>query len=160
MKLLKNYRLVLVVFVLALFSSHLSAATKAADSIMVHDPYVRAVPPGQPNSAAFMHLKNSSNMAHAIVTASSDVAEVVELHTHTNENGMMKMRRIEKIDIAANGEAMLKPGGLHIMLIGLKQGLKLDQKVAITLEFEDGSKKTITAPVRKIKMGMMKGMKH
>ena len=152
--------------VLSLFSGILFAAT-AAENMMIVDPYVRAVPPGQTVSACFMQLKNNSSMAHAIVKASSDVAKVVELHTHTHENGMMMMRQVEKMDIPANGETTLQPGGLHIMLIGLHNELKLDQKVSITLEFEDGSKKQIEAPVRKIMMkGMMKGkgmmndMKH
>ena len=152
--------------VLSLFSGILFAAT-AAENMMIVDPYVRAVPPGQTVSACFMQLKNNSSMAHAIVKASSDVAKVVELHTHTHENGMMMMRQVEKMDIPANGETTLQPGGLHIMLIGLHNELKLDQKVSITLEFEDGSEKQIEAPVRKIMMkGMMKGkgmmndMKH
>jgi len=150
-----------IALILILMAFNVNAAGTAADAVMVHNPYARAVPPGQPNSAAFMHLKNSSDKAHAIVNAISDVSKVVELHTHTMQDGMMMMRRIEKIDIPANGDAMLKPGGLHIMFIGLKQDLKLDQQVSLTLEFEDGSKKTVKAPVKKIMMGgMMKGMKH
>ncbi|MCK5665218.1 MAG: copper chaperone PCu(A)C, partial [Thiotrichaceae bacterium] len=95
------------------------------------------------------------------------ISKVVELHTHTHENGMMMMRQVEKMDIPANGETTLQPGGLHIMLIGLHNELQLDQKVSLTLEFEDGSSKEIEAPVRKIMMkGMMQGkgtmnnMKH
>ena len=64
------------------------------------------------------------------------------------------MRRIDKIDVPANGETVLKPGGLHVMLIGLKQDLKVGQIVPVTLTFEDGSKKKIEAPVRKIMMKM------
>jgi len=162
MKLLRsNLLFASTVLLLAIATLQTAAASAVKDAIMIHDPYVRAVPPGQPNSAVFMHLKNSSNTGHAIVNASSDVSEVVELHTHLHEDGMKKMRRIDKIDIAAQGDAMLKPGGLHIMLINLKQGLKIGQQVSLTLEFEDGSKKTIQAPVRKIMMGgMMKGKKH
>lgn len=153
-----------IVFVMAisLFSNVLFAAT-AAESMTIVDPYVRAVPPGQTVSACFMKLKNTSATAHAVVKASSDVSKVVELHTHTHENGMMMMRQVEKMDIPANRETTLQPGGLHIMLIGLHNELKLDQKVSLTLEFEDGSKKEISAPVRKIMMkGMMKDkdMKH
>ena len=127
---------------------------------MIHDPYVRAMPPGQPNSGAFMTFKNSDNSAHAVVDASSPVSNVVELHTHIHENGMMMMRRIEKIDIPANGETVLMPGGLHVMLIGLKHDLKVGQNIPVTLTFEDGSEKLFEAPVRKIMMNMkpMAGM--
>ena len=97
----------------------------------------------------------------SIVSASSPAAGVVELHTHIHDNGMMKMRRIEKIDIPAKGQTVLKPGGLHIMLINLKNNLKPGQEVSVTLKFSDGSEKTFTAPVRKIQMpGMMKKMQH
>ncbi len=156
MKKLMHLLFLLLAFTL---SSNGIAATAASDSVTVIDPYVRAVPPGQTVSAAFMQLENTSGIMIAVVNAASPVSKVVELHTHTHENGMMKMRRVEKIDIPANGKTVLKPGGLHIMLIDLHEPLKVDQKVPVTLEFEDGSRKTIEAPVRKIMMkGMMKNM--
>ncbi|MCW9014541.1 MAG: copper chaperone PCu(A)C [Gammaproteobacteria bacterium] len=130
-------------------------ATTASDSISISNPYARAVPPGQPNSAVFMQLTNTSKTSQAIVNATSNASKIVELHTHTHENGMMKMRRIEKIDIPATGNTILKPGGLHIMLIQLHKDLKPGQNISVTLEFQDGSKTTVQAPVRKI---MMKGM--
>lgn len=137
-------------------------AEGVADSVEVKDPYVRAVPPGQQNSASFMQLTNNSGEAHAVVAAESDVAETVELHTHVMDDGMMKMRQIEKVDLPAGEAVSLEPGGLHVMLIGLKQDLVPDTNVAITLVFDDGSKREITAPVRKMMMKMMKkeGMEH
>ena len=144
-----------------LFSSHLQANSQASDEVTITDPYVRAVPPGQKISAAFLQLDNASDTMQSIVSASSPAAGVVELHTHIHDNGMMKMRRIEKIDIPAKGQTVLKPGGLHIMLINLKNNLKPGQEVSVTLKFSDGSEKTFTAPVRKIQMpGMMKKMQH
>lgn len=133
----------------------------ASDDVTIIDPYVRAVPPGQTVSAAFLQLENKSVETRYVVNATSDVSRVVELHSHVHENGMMKMRQIDSIEIPANGKTTLEPGGLHIMLIGLHEPLKLDQKVTITLEFKNGSSQTIEAPVRKIMMkGMMKDMKH
>ncbi len=167
---MKNSMSVLFVLLFSLLSGSLLAATvaaTAADSIVIVDPYVRAIPPGQTVSAAFMQVKNTSDQKHAIVKAKSTISKVVELHTHTQESGMMKMRQVEKMEIPANGETILQPGGLHIMLIDLHDALKLDQKVALTLEFEDGSTKDIEAPVRKIMMkgmmksgAMMKDVKH
>lgn len=135
----------------------------AAESVVVESPYVRAVPPGQPNSAAFMTLMNHSDVEHAVVAAESPVANVVELHTHTEEKGMMKMRRIDKISVPGKNKAVLQPGGLHIMLIGLKQELIPGEKVSLILKFEDGSRKEIEAPVNKVMApGNMNGgmMKH
>ena len=125
----------------------------AADSIAVIDPYARAVPPMQPNSAVFMRLENSG-AEHALVAARSQVSDVVELHTHRKVDGMMKMRRIERIGIPAQASTELKPGGLHIMLIGLKRQLEPGQHVPLTLMFEDGSSKDIVVPVRKVMFKM------
>ena len=134
--------------------SQLAAAGSAGEVMMVDDPYIRAVPPGQPNSASFMSLHNNSEQDHALVGASSSAAEVVELHTHTMEEGMMRMRKVDKIDLPAGEKTSLKPGGLHIMLIGLKQKLVPDEDVAVTLEFDDGSTLKVDAPVRKLRMRM------
>ncbi|MCW8825531.1 MAG: copper chaperone PCu(A)C [Gammaproteobacteria bacterium] len=156
-----NKILTTFVAAVALTTSSSLFAQTASESVMVHDAYARAMPPGQPNSGAFMTFKNSDSSAHAVVSADSPVSKVVELHTHIHENGMMMMRRIDQIDIPANGETVLKPGGLHVMFIGLKHDLKVGQKVPVTLTFEDGSKQDIEAPVRKImmKMNKMPGMK-
>lgn len=133
------------------------SAPLASDTITVNEAYIRAVPAGQTVTAAFMQLENTSDVNRTIVNASSPEARMVELHAHIHEQGMMKMRRLESLVIPAGDKTVLQPGGLHIMMIGLHQPLKLDQKVSLTLEFADGSSKTITAPVRKIMMqDMMK----
>ncbi len=129
-------------------------AATAGDGVLVEDPYVRAVPPGQPNSASFMALRNTSDQTYRLVGASSDVAEVVELHTHTLEDGMMRMRQVDHIELPAGETVSLKPGGLHIMLIGLKQKLVPDDEILLTLKFSDGSAREVSAPVRKIRMSM------
>jgi copper(I)-binding protein len=101
----------------ALFAG-LAIGAEAAE-ITINDPYARAVPPGQPNSAVFLSLTNSSAQDRALVGAESPAAGVTELHTHVNEDGMMRMRRIDRIELPAGETVTLKPGGLHVMLIGL-----------------------------------------
>lgn len=157
---MKMVRSVLVATV-AVLASGVAFAGGAADEVEVHKPYVRAVPPNTPNSAAFMTLMNKGGV-HAVVRAESDVSKVVELHTHVKEGGMMKMRQVEKIDVAANAKTMLKPGGLHVMFLGLKQPLNEGDQVQFKLIFEDGSETTVTAPVKKVMAGMKmgNGMKH
>ncbi|MCB1750447.1 MAG: copper chaperone PCu(A)C [Gammaproteobacteria bacterium] len=148
----------------AVLSGGLVFAATAADEVTVTDAYARAVPPGQPNSASFMLLSNASTTAHAVVAAESSVSKVSELHTHTMSEGMMKMRQVERIEIPASGMTRLEPGGLHVMLIGLNHDLQPGDEVAITLTFEDGSKRGITAPVRMLQMKKMQqdmgGMEH
>lgn len=131
-------------------------STLFASSVEVEDSYVRATPPNLPNSAAFMTLKNDSNEDISIIKASSNVSKFVELHTHDMKDGVMKMYQIPKIDISANSQTVLKPGGLHIMFIGLHKPLKAGEEVVFTLEFSNGNTKTITAPVKTV----MGGMKH
>ncbi len=141
----------------SLLLSTLSGVVSAggvADTIDVTNPYVRGVPPGQPNSAAFMTITSKAGEDHALVAAESGVSKVVELHTHVMEEGMMKMRKIEKIDLPAGQSVNLQPGGLHVMLIGLQQELVPDRPVTINLVFDDGSKKEIQAPVQSMGMPM------
>lgn len=73
------------------------------------DGYVRLLPPGSPNTAAFMVLKNDADQPVKLVAAASAAAGRAELHTHLHENGVMKMRQVENIEIPAKGEAVLKP---------------------------------------------------
>lgn len=124
-------------------------AAGAADNVAVVDPYVRMVPPGAMATAAFMVLKNSGSKDVKLVKAENSVSKVTELHTHLNEGGMMKMRQVPAIDIKAKGEAVLEPGGLHVMMIDLKAPLKEGDKVTVTLGFDDGSSKKIEAPIRR-----------
>jgi copper(I)-binding protein len=125
----------------------------AADRISVSDPYARAVPPGQTNSALFMTLTNASGEGHSLVAAESPVAEAVELHNHIMDGGMMRMRRVEYIDLEPGETVALEPGGLHLMLIGLSRQLQPGQQVDLTLVFGDGSRARLQAPVRRVTPG-------
>lgn len=104
---------------------------------------------GGANSAAYMVIRNTGSAADKLVKAASNVAQTVELHTVEMKDGVMQMRPVEGgIDIPANGEVQLKPGGFHVMLIGLKQDLKAGEKVALTLEFEKAGALDVQADVR------------
>ncbi len=131
-------------------------AGTAADDITVVDPYVRAMPPGQPTSLAFMGITNNSTKNHVLVDAEGTVAKKVELHTHTMKDDMMHMHKVEKINLPAGKKVMLESGGLHVMMMGLKKDLKPGDRIAISLVFKDGSKKKLDVPVRKIQMIMKK----
>ena len=130
-----------------LFSAGVLAA--AADNIAVQDPYVRLAPPNAPATGAFMIIKNNGDQDVKVLKADNPASRVTELHTHLNEGGVMKMRPVPAIDIKAKGEAVLKPGGLHVMLIDLKAPMKEGDLVPITLTFDDGSSKKVDAKVVK-----------
>ena len=144
-----------ILYFLIMVPVMLIASNSFAAGISIEHAYARAVPQGQPNSAAFMILKNTTGHDRALVEARSNVSKAVELHTHTREGGMMRMRRVKQIDIKAGAETELKPGGLHIMFIGLKQALNVGEKVYLELVFDDGEIIKLNIPVK-----MVAGMMH
>ena len=119
----------------------------AADNVSVQDPYVRLAPPNAAATGAFMVIRNNGDKDVKVVKADNPVSKATELHTHLNEGGVMKMRPVAAIEIKAKGEAVLKPGGLHVMLIDLKAAMQEGDSVPITLTFGDGSSKQVDAKV-------------
>ena len=135
-------------------------AAPALAKVEAVDGYVRLLPPGSPNTAAFMVLKNDADQPVKLVAAASAAAGRAELHTHLHENGVMKMRQVENIEIPAKGEAVLKPGSLHIMLFEVGT-LSEQTPVPLTLTMDDGQKLDLSLPVKPIEpMAEMDHMKH
>ena len=123
-------------------------STRDESEVVIRDGWMQEGPPSQTITAAFMVIENHTGAAISLRSASTDVAQVVELHKMELTEGMMKMRKVELIDIPAGGTVELKPGGYHLMVIGLKKALKDGDKVTIALEFSADITKTITIPVR------------
>jgi len=134
---------------LALLSAGLAHGVLAAgiaDNIAAVGPFIRLVPPGASATAAYLVLKNNGDRDARLVRASTPAARVAELHEHVDEHGVMKMRKVDAIEIKAHGNTVLQPGGLHLMLID-PAPMQEGDKVAITLGFDDGSSKQIDVPV-------------
>lgn len=111
------------------------------------------------NGAVYMTLKNEGAEDDALVGAKTDVAKTVELHeTKMDENDVMKMSPVPNIPIPAGGSVTLKPGGLHVMLIGMQKELAAGDKISLTLTFEKAGPMTIEAEVKD--MEMMGKMEH
>lgn len=123
-------------------------AAPASRDVVVSDAWVRVMPPGSTTTAAFMKLHNQGTAATAVVAAASDAAETVELHTHIQQDGVAKMRQVERFDLAVDQAHELAPAGDHIMLIGLYQDLVLDQSITLDLRFADGSEQQVRALVK------------
>jgi len=103
-----------------------------------------------PMSAAFMTITNDTDTAVKLVGGSTDIAKKIEIHEVVD--GVM--RPIEGGLVISNGESsVLKPGGNHVMLIGLTKDLKVGDEVALTLNFSNGDKVSMTAPVKEIPAG-------
>lgn len=148
---LKKSLIVFIVMVINLYAS----------DILVQDAYVRAVPPNVTNSASFMKITNNANKTIYLRSVDSNIAKDVELHEHTMSNGMMKMQQVTEILIPAHSSIELKPGGYHVMLIGLNKKIKAKDTVDfITLNFSDKTSITLkNIPVKSVMSGMKK-MKH
>jgi copper(I)-binding protein len=105
-------------------------------SMQVSNPFARATPPGAKVAGAFMTIKNQGKETDRLVSASSPVAGLVEIHEMAMDGGMMKMRAIKGIDVKPGTTVELKPGGYHVMLEDLKQPLKPGEKIPVRLTFE------------------------
>ena len=118
------------------------------EGVEAHDYWARSGMAGG-NSAAYMLLHNHGAEADALVSASSDVADAVEIHlSQMKADGTMEMIQQEKIDLPADGEVELKPGSYHVMFIGLKQDLAVGDEFTLILTFEHAGEVTITVPVK------------
>lgn len=124
-------------------------APGAAPAISVENPFARPSPSEGGNGGAFMTIVNTGATADRLVSAQSGASKSVELHETTEEGGIMKMRPVPGgFEVPANGRLELKPGGKHVMLIGLTAPLVTGQTVEITLNFEKSDPIKLAAPVR------------
>lgn len=99
-------------------------------------------------TGAFMLIKNGNAEADTLVSASSDAAEMVQIHETTMQDGVMSMGEVSGIEIPAEGMVELKSGSYHIMLIGLKRELKEGETVTVTLSFKNAGNIVIEIPVK------------
>jgi len=134
-----------------------AASTPDAAPITVKDARVRLLPPSAPNTGAFMVIENRGEADVKLVKADNPVSKATELHTHIDDNGVKKMRQVPFIAVPAGGQAVLAPGGLHVMLIGLERPLRDGETIPLTLTFDDGTVLTVEAPVRKPVAPMREG---
>lgn len=130
---------------LALALSALLAGPALAQ-VTVKDAWVRATVAGQKATGAFMEIADPAG--GRLVSASTSVAGVTELHEMSMEGTTMKMRAVPGIDLPAGKAVELKPGGLHVMLMDLKQPLSAGESVALTLVVEGKDKKRETIEVK------------
>lgn len=137
-------------FAAALTVAALTFAAEGAladGGVSVSQPWARATAPSARNGGAFMVVTNGGAEPDRIVSAQTPVAEKAELHTHAMDNGVMKMRPVDAIELAPGEPAVLRPGGLHVMLLGLKQPLTQGSRFPITLTFAKAPPVTVDVPV-------------
>ncbi|MGN6828876.1 copper chaperone PCu(A)C [Paucibacter sp. M5-1] len=118
----------------------------ASAQVTVKDAWVRATVPQQKATGAFMQLSAAKDSR--LVSVSSSAVPIVELHEMAMDNHVMKMRQIPALELPAGKSVELKPGGYHLMLMDLKQQVKVGDTLPLTLVFEDKAGKRETVEVK------------
>ncbi len=124
---------------------------RRAEELEVDNAWARATPGKSNVGAAYLTIQSPS--ADKLVAASTPVAKKAELHTMTMTGMVMKMRPLAAVDIPAGQPVKLAPGGMHIMLMGLKAPLKAGQSFPLTLTFDKAGSRTVNVAVEKVGAG-------
>ena len=122
-------------------SAPATAGDIAVKNMIIEKPWARATPKGAKVGAGYLSLINIAAAAARLVSVTSDVSDRVEIHTMTITDGVMRMRKLsDGLEIRARSTVDLKPGGFHLMFVGLKQPLQKEQSFNVTMTFEKAGK--------------------
>ena len=126
----------------------LVAGFAMAAAMNLESAWARSSPPGAQVAAVYLRIDNSGGRSDRLQTIRSDVAASAEVHRTTVVEGVARMRPVSTLHVAANEVVAFEPGGLHIMLFGLKQPLVAGQTFQVELGFELSGKQKVTVKVR------------
>lgn len=135
-------------FAAAVFCLYSAAAVAQTGGVEIKDAWARATPGGAENGAAYVTLLSATGDRLTGVTSSA--AKVTQLHEMTNDGGVMKMRELSAIELPPGQAVTLKPGGAHIMMMGLDHPLRPGESIQLTLRFDKAGTREVTAAVGKI----------
>lgn len=128
--------------------------------VRIENPFARPSAGTAGAGAAYMTIRGGAAGDKLIAASAVAVAGKAELHDHIHEGNVMRMRKVEAIDVPAQGTVELKPGGLHVMLMSLKKPLKTGDGFDLVLTFEKAGAVTVKVPVLTMGAGMNQGMRH
>lgn len=134
-------------FVILCSAALLLSACGASEGIEVSDTWARTAIEGT-NSAVYFVIQNHNADADELTGASTDIADAAEVHESKMEGDVMTMNHMDSVSLDPSVKVEFMPGGLHIMLIGLKQDLKAGDQVEVTLHFKNNSDLIVKATVR------------
>jgi len=121
-----------------------SAHVESVGRLQIVHPWAKPSLKGVPNGAAYMAITNTGEADEVLISAATDIADAVELHTMEMKDGVMRMRQIEGgMTIPAGETVAFEPGGKHLMLIGLNRRLEAGGTFSVTLQFEEAGQKRI-----------------
>jgi len=134
------------------------SALPALAEINFDAPYARASSPAAQVGAAFMVITNSSDTDDRLISASTDAAKRVELHTHVITAGIAKMMEVEEgFVVPAHGEVLLQRGGYHVMMMGLTAPFVQGENITLNLVFEIAGEVTLVVEIDNARMEGMSG---
>jgi periplasmic copper chaperone A len=123
-------------------------ADEGASHIEIHDPYAIQAVPTAPTGSAYMLIHNHASTPDRLLSVASPSAERVEVHSSTEEDGVLRMGPVEEpVEIPAGGLVLLKRGGVHLMFMGLAEPWEDGAMVPVTLTFEEAGEVAIEVPV-------------
>lgn len=120
-----------------------------AGMLVIRNVWARPATKADALSAVYLTIENAGDQPDRLLHAHCDVAGTVELHETKIESGVMKMQPVDGIDIPAKGTVELKPGGLHIMLIGLTRDLNPSDEIELELHFDKAGHVPVKAVVQR-----------
>ena len=120
----------------------------SASDILVKDPWIRAAPPGARMLAAYAVFENTGGSPRTLTGASSERFGLVEIHRTVQVDGVARMREVDAVEIPAGGEAVLEPGGLHLMLMRPVSDVTEGETIAFELHFDQGETQRVDFVVR------------
>lgn len=136
-----------IVLTLAAAISLARGAEVVAGDLAVVAAWARATPPAAELGAIYVSIENRGNAEDRLMGASSPAARSTTLHESVEENGVALMRPLRAAAIPVGGVLEMKPGGAHIMLMGLLAPLKEGESVSLTLDFETAGSVAVSVPV-------------
>lgn len=120
-------------------------------AVSVAHPWARATPGGSTIGAAYVEFSGLKGaQGDKLIGASSPVAGRIEVHTHEMADGVMKMRKVDSVGVAAGETRKLAPGGDHLMMFDLKAPLKQGEVFPLTLKFEISGDITVDAAIESV----------
>lgn len=130
-------------------AAHGTGAPTKVGNLVITVPWVRATPKGAPVAGGYLSVTNNGTEPDRLVGGSLAAAGRFEVHEMTMDDGVMRMRPVAGgLEIKPGQTVELKPGGHHVMFMGLKEQLKAGETVKGTLEFAKAGRVEITYPVR------------
>ncbi len=98
--------------------------------------------------AVYFTIRNNGKQDDELISASSNVAEAVELHKSEMSNGVMTMQPVQSLPVAVGGTVEFQPGSFHVMLIGMRRDLNVGDQFQMTLNFKEAGAITVEVDVR------------